>query len=164
MSNRKLTGIIVGCIIAIIVVVIIFTPLRLPFLESPNLEESLRERATEWSNLLTSLRTLDLTEEQAIREIEGFLEPSAARTARTQEFYTSWAEESLWKELACSVDDVSIDDTKVHGTVRLSVVFEWTGPEMLGVQTGDIVTKTEFLSWKLVDKVWYRTMEAAEIE
>jgi len=164
MSKKKLAGIIIGCIIAIIVVVIIFTPIRLPFLESPNLEESLRERATEWSNLLTSLRTLDLNEEQAISKIEEFLEPSAARTAKAEEFYMSWAEESLWNEVACSVDDVSIDDTKVHGTVRLSVVFEWTGPETIDLQTGDTITATQFINWKLVDKVWYRTMEAADIE
>ena len=162
MSKKKLAGIIIVCIMAIIVAVVIATPLRLPFLESPNLEESLRERATEWTNLLSSLRTVNLTEEQAIGEIEGFLEPSDARTARAEEFYTSWMGE--WKEVAWSIDDVSIDATKVHGTVRLSVVFEWTGPETQGVQTGDIVTQNSTSSWNLIDEVWYRTMEVAEVE
>jgi hypothetical protein len=161
MSKKKLAGIIIVCIIAIIVAVVIATHLRLPSSES--LEESLRERATEWSNLLSSLRTVNLTEEQAIGKIEGFLEPSDARTARAEEFYTSWT--GGWKVVACSVDDVSINGIiKVRGTVRLSIVFEWTGPETQGVQTGDIVAQNQTSSWKLIDKVWYRTMEVGEVE
>lgn len=160
MSKKKLAGIIIVCIIAIIVAVVMATHLRLP--SSEPLEESLRERATEWYNLLSSLQTVNLTEEQAIGEIEGFLEPSDARTARAEEFYTSWTEG--WKVVACSVDDVSITFTKVHGTVRLSIVFEWTGPETQGVQTGDTVAQIQTSSWKLIDEVWYRTMEVGEVE
>jgi hypothetical protein len=161
MSKKKLAGIIIACTIAIIVVIVLVIP---PLLNTPNLEESLRERATQWNNLLPSLRTLNLTKEQAITEIEGFLEPSAARTAKAEEFYTSWAGESFWKEVASSVDDVSIDATKVNGTVRISIVYEWTGLEVLGLKKGDNVTKTQILNWKLIGKVWYRTMEVAEIK
>jgi len=127
-----------------------------------NPQESLRERATEWSTLIGSLPTGD--EQEDVKHIESFLEPSAARNDRAKEFYIDWTEESPWKVVVCSVDDVSIDPTKVYGTVRITVVAEWTGSEMLGVETGDRVTQTQVTKWKLVDKVWYRTMEVAEIK
>ena len=41
-------------------------------------EESLNERATEWDALLPTLETT--TEEEAIKRVEGYLEPSVARS------------------------------------------------------------------------------------
>lgn len=126
-----------------------------------NPEESLRERATQWSTMLLTLQTSG--EEQAVKQIEGFLEPSAARAERAKEYYTDWAKsKSLWKTVLFSVDDVSIDPDKVHGTVRLTVIVEWTGPETFGVKTGARQTQTQIIKWKLIDNVWYRTLESAE--
>jgi len=128
-----------------------------------NPQESLRERATEWTTLLSSLPTGN--EQEDVKHIESFLEPSAARTDRAQEYYTAWVNSSsLWKPVVESIEDVSIDPDGVHGTTRRTRVDEWTGAETLGIKTGDRQTSTEITKWKLIDKVWYRTMEASEIK
>ncbi len=142
----------------LILVVLVFGLILVGCGKSP--EESLRERATQWSAMLPTLQMS--SEEQAVKQIEGFLEPSAARTDRAKEYYIDWGAESLWKTVVSSVDDVSIDSDKVHGTVRMTVVAEWTGTETLGVKTGDRVTQTQVIKWKLIDNVWYRTLESAE--
>jgi hypothetical protein len=162
MSKKKLAGIIVACVAVVAVAVVVATHLPLPFSDSPDLEESLRERATEWNNLLNSLRAVNLTPEQAVVEIEGFLEPSSNRTTVAQTYYWFWT--GGWVETAWSIDDVSIDATNTTGTVRASVEFVWTWDEMEGVEPGDTMAQNQTTSWKLIGGVWYRTVEVAEVE
>jgi hypothetical protein len=162
MSKKKLAGIIVACVVVIAVAVVVATHLPLPTSESPDIEESLRERATEWNDLLSSLRAVNVTPEQAVVEIEGFLEPSENRTTTAQTYYWFWT--GGWVETAWSIDDVSIDAANATGTVRTSVEFEWTGNETQGVKTGDIIAQNQTTSWKLIGEEWYRTMAAGEVE
>ena len=53
-------------------------------------EESLNERATEWDTLLPTLETM--TDEEAIKRVEDYLEPSATGSERAKEFYIDWTD------------------------------------------------------------------------
>jgi len=126
-------------------------------------QASLRERAVQWSALLESLPTGD--EEQDVKHIESFLEPSTVRTERAREYYKNWTQTTIpAKTVQSSVDDVSISSDGKSGTVRITDVLEWQGEEILGMKKGDRSTRTEIINWKLIGKTWYRTMEAAEIK
>ncbi len=156
MSKGKLAGIILGCTVVIVVTIVLVIP---QVTMSP--EAALAQRVTQWVDLLSSVHML--SEEQALQEIESFLEPSAARPAKAREFYTAWADKGDWEEISSSVDEVSVDSTGLRATVRLTRLLEWLGEDIVLVGPGDRVIQTQVLKWRLIDKIWYRTMEPAEI-
>ena len=178
MSKNKLGGVIVACTVAIVVTLVLVV---LPLLQAPESapateppqgadpkpttgtqEQALAQRATQWSDLLYSVRTL--SREQALQQIESFLEPSAARPTRAGEFYEAWAQDKDHKLVAVSVDDVEIDSSGLRATVRLTAVVEWIAEDYYyGMKPGDRMTQTQILKWRSVDNVWYRTMEPAEV-
>jgi hypothetical protein len=125
--------------------------------------ESLKQRATKWNALSTQEK--GLREDEALRQIEGYLQPSAARSQRAKEFYQSWVTNSAnatFKEVASSTDDAIIDPDGVHGTVRYTSVYEYIGPQYLDLKPGDRQTVNHITKWILIDKVWYRTMEVEQ--
>jgi hypothetical protein len=133
------------------------------FTTTLNPQESLRQRASEWAAMLTSLPTSN--KEQDLKQIESFIEPSSVRSERAREYYEMWTSEvQLWKAVLFSIDDVAISPDGKYGTVRVSQVVEWIGEEVLGIKAGERKTITQITNWKLIDKTWYRTIEAVEIK
>jgi len=124
-------------------------------------QEALKQRALQWDNTLETLKSNpdSITNQQ----IESFLEPSAVRSQRAQEFRESRATDvSKQVKTTSSVDDVIISEDGKHGSVRYSIVEEWTGEDTYGVSKGAKRASTQITQWILIDGIWYRTSQLAE--
>jgi len=126
-------------------------------------QEALKQRATQWN---TILETLDSNPDSITnQQIESFLEPSAVRSLRAQEFRESRATDvSKQLKTTSSVDDVIISEDGKHGSVRYSMVGEWTGETISGISKGEKRVSTQTTQWILIDGIWYRTSQPAEIK
>jgi hypothetical protein len=111
-------------------------------------KELLRQRATEWLNLVNSLEMN--SQDTAVTSISKFLEPSAANYERAIQFYKDWTDPDTLKLLDFSIDDIIISEDKEHATVRLGLVSEKTD--------GTKQIDTQLTFWKKINGQWYRTL------
>jgi hypothetical protein len=126
-------------------------------------QEALKQRAIKWNAVLETLKSNP--DSVTNQQIESFLEPSAVRSQAAQEFRESRATDVSKQVITISsVDDVIISEDGKHGSVRYSVVEEWTGEDTYGVSKGDKRTSTQITQWILIDGTWYRTSQPAVIK
>ncbi|MBI2380750.1 MAG: hypothetical protein HYV16_08345 [Gammaproteobacteria bacterium] len=117
-------------------------------------EETLRQRAMEWGELLSRLDVL--SRKDAIEKIVDYLEPSAGREARAAEYYRMWTKEREAPTVAFSVDEVLLNKQQKAGTVRYTSV--------LRLEDGARKTTSQETHWRRVDGQWYRVIVAAKIQ
>lgn len=90
-------------------------------------DQSLRERAEAWTTLLTNISGKD---ERDISKIEEFIEPSAAKRVKAEEYYNRISSRTHGAKVTTSVDDVAVDANGTSGRVRFVSVIE-VGTESL---------------------------------
>ena len=111
-------------------------------------KDMLLQRAAAWSDLGRS--TDSNSDEAVIISISKFLEPSAANSERATQFYKDWIRPDRPKELAYSIDDITIDNDKEHAIVTYRFVLE--------NEAGTKQIETQITFWKKVNGQWYRTI------
>ena len=117
-------------------------------------EEALRQRATEWGELITRLKVLSL--EDAVEQLGDYLEPSAGREARATWYYEYWTRESMPSVVAFSVDEMLLNKQQTSGTVRYTVINQ--------LEDGTKLMASVETRWLLVDGRWYRAIVASQGE
>ena len=112
-----------------------------------DLDAQLRDRAQAWGDLLFSLKTMG--QEDAVKRLEEFIEPSAGRSQRAKEYYENFSNSSN-AIIAHSVDDVKIAESRIDANVRYTTIFE--NPD------GTRLTASQVTQWKCVNNQWYRVI------